>query len=242
MKNILTSIFAFLALNMAIGQKEYDELRILYADGNYVKLVKAAEKLTLDDKTKKDPYPYLWLSKGLYKIHISGNSDAMFKNAYKESLNALGKFLKFDRNGNLQKDTDISEYIDMVQGSLVEQIENDLSSNNFRKAFSWVNTYKKVTNNPLGQMYLEGACKFRTDDKSSALSLWKTADDKLKSITSLDEWTTADKEMLKHGAIQTAECYVAIKKLDNAKSILNKVAQWFEEDEAFKEVYDKIVN
>jgi hypothetical protein len=44
------------------------------------------------------------------------------------------------------------------------------------------------------------------------------------------------------GVIQTAECYVSSRQVDKAKTLLGKVAQWFEEDEEFKAKYDEIVN
>lgn len=242
MKNILSTLVLLLSVNTGFSQKEYDDLRILYADGNYEKLAKVADKYSNSDATKKDPWPYLWLSKGLYKIHVSGNSDPVFKNAYKESINAMNKLMKFDKTGSVLSNPDNKEFLDLLQNSLVEQIENELASDNFRKAYGWVNSYKKISTNLVGQILMEGVCKFRTDDKSSGFTLWKTADDQLKNVTSLDSWSEADKELLKIGSIQTAECYVSIKKVDSAKTLLNKVAQWFEGDEEFKEVYDKIVN
>ena len=88
MKNLLSTVVLFLAINASFGQG-YDDLRILYADGNYEKLVKVADKYTNADNTKKDPIPYLWLSKGLYKLHVGGNQDPVYKNAYKEMLTKL---------------------------------------------------------------------------------------------------------------------------------------------------------
>ena len=242
MKNILGTLILLLSLNVGFSQKEYDDLRILYADGNYEKLAKVADRYANSDATKKDPWPYMWLAKGLYKIHQTGSADPVFKNAYKESINAMNKFMKFDKTGSLLADPDNKEFLDILQNSLVEQIENELAGGNYRKAFGWVNSYKKISNNLTGQILLEGTCKFRTDDKSTGFTLWKTADDQLKTISSLDNWSEADKKLLKLGAMETAECYVSIKKVENAKILLNKVAQWFENDEAFKEVYDQIVN
>lgn len=242
MKNILSTLILFLTLNIGFSQKEYDDLRILYADGNYEKLAKVADKYANSDATKKDPWPYLWLSKGLYKIHLSGNANPVFKNAYKESINALNKCMKFDKTGAVMSTPDNREFLDELQGSLVEQIENELASANFRKAFGWVNSYKKISTNLIGQLYMEGVCKFRTDDKSTGFNLWKTAESQLKEVTSLDDWSEADKTMLKLGVIQTAECYVSIKKVEDARKILNSVAQWFEDDEEFKDSYGQIVN
>lgn len=242
MKNILSTLILFLSLNIGFGQKEYDELRILYADGSYEKLAKAAEKYTNSDNTKKDVWPYIWLAKGLYKIHLKGDADPVFKNAYKDAINALSKAMKFDKTGSVMGEEDNAEFLDEIQGSLVEQIENEISGGNYRKAFSWVNSYKKVSANLTGQMLLEGVCKFKTDDKTTAFSLWKTVDGQLKSITSIDSWSDGDKRMLRLGATQTAECYVSIKKVEDARNILNKVAQWFEDDDDFKQTYNEIVN
>ncbi len=242
MKNILYTLILILTVNTSFSQSQYDDLRILYADGSYEKLVKAADKYTLSDKTKKDPMPYMWLSKGLYKLHVGGNTDPAFKNAYKESINAMNKFIKMDKTGEYLSDVDNQEFLDVIQGSVVEQIENELSSANFKKSLSWVTSYKKISQNLLGQMLMEGACKFRSDDKTTAFTLWKTVDSQLKGVTSIENWTKADKQMLKLGAIHTAECYVSIKKVDNAKDLLNKVAQWFEDDSTFKDAYNNIVN
>lgn len=242
MKNILSTLLFSFVLGVGFGQKEYDELRILYADGNYEKLAKVADKYANSDATKKDPWVYLWLSKGLYKIHVGGSNDEVFKNAYKESINAMNKCIKFDKTGAVLSDPDNKEFLDNMQNSLVEQIENEISTANFRKAFGWNNTYKKISTNLVGQIYLEGACKFRTDDKSTAFTMWRSADALLKEISSLSEWSEADKALLRIGVIQTAECYVSVKKVEDAKTLLNKVAQWFEGDEDFQEAYNQIVN
>jgi hypothetical protein len=176
----------------------------------------------------------------LYKIHLSGTADEVYKNAYKESIAALGKFIKLDKTGSYRQDENNKEFMDLLQWSLVEQVENEFLVKNFSKAYSWVNSYKKISVNLIGQVLMEGACKFRTDDRSTALSLWKTVELQLKSITSIDDWSESDKELLRFGAIQTAECYVGIKKPQNAKELLNKVSQWFEDDADLKEAYEKL--
>lgn len=242
MKNIISTLVLFLAFNVSFGQKEYDNLRILYADGNYEKLVKTAEKYTNDDKTKKDPVPYLWLSKGLYKMHVTGNASGVYKNAYKESINAVGKSIKYDKTGSVFSDPDNKEYLDLLQGSLIEQIVNELMGENYKRAYSWSNSYKKLSQNLIGQIYLDGASKYKTGDKSTGMSLWRTADGLLKDVTSIDDWTKGDKDLLRIGVIQTAECYVSMKKVDLARALLNKIAQWYEDDAIFKDAYNEIVN
>ena len=83
----------FLAQAQAPG---FDDLKILYADANYEKLVKVAENYTLKDELKKDPIPFVWLAKGLYKISLSGSDDEKYKTAYKLNMchHAVGKIIR----------------------------------------------------------------------------------------------------------------------------------------------------
>lgn len=242
MKRLITSVFFSAIGLMTFAQGTYDDLRILYADGNYEKLVREAEKYNNNEDTKKEPMPYLWLGKGLYKISISGNDDPAFKNAYKDAIGATNKFLKYDKDGEYMADEDNSDFVYTMQRTLMEQIDNELATENFRKAFSWVIKYKKISNNFIGAMYLEGACKFRTDDKSSAFTLWRDAEQLVAELTSMDGWSETDKKILKIGVLESAECLVSVRQTQKAKDLLNKVAPWFEEDEDFKASYDAIVN
>lgn len=244
-KNMKTLLFTLIFSSIAIlsfGQGTYDDLRILYADGNYEKLVQQAEKYTLKDDTKKDPMPYLWMGKGLYKLSLQGDVDPEFNNAFKDALGAINKFLKYDKDGQYMADEDNYEFVTTIQKSLYERIDNEVGADNYRKAFSWVIKYKKISNNIIGEMYMEGACKFKTDDKSSAFTLWREADKLVEGITSMDSWTESDIDMFRLGVLKTAECMVSVKQVDKAKILLNKVAQWFEGDEDFKQAYDEIVN
>lgn len=240
MKKILlvASIFTTLTVNSLFAQ--YDELRILYADQKFEKVVKLAEKMAGDDKYKKDPMVYYWFSKGLYKVSQSGNTAPEFKNAYKESINHLGKLLRNDKNGEAMQEDEVREYVYEIQGTLVEQIKNEISTGNFRKASSWILTYKKVTKNPIGQMLLEAAGKFKVDDKSGGITGLKAAEAELAKVSDIKDFTESDKEMFKLGLIWGAEGYTSIRQLEKAKALLEKGAQWFKDDEDFQETYNKM--
>lgn len=241
MKNTFILFFFFItSLSLSAQPPTYDDLKILYADANYEKLVKVAENYTLKDDLKKDPIPYLWLAKGLYKISLSGTDDERFKNAYKDAIGALSKALKNDKDGSQLADH--REFVEEFQLSMVTMIENDLTAKDYNKAAGWVVKYYKITNNPVGAKFLDASSKYRKADKGGANTLWKEAELLLGKITSIEDWTEADKTMLKLGVLQTAECYVTSRQHDKAKNVLNKVAQWYEGDEDFKTKYDEIVN
>lgn len=217
----------------------YDDLRILFADGNYEKLIRSSEHYTNSDKTKNDPLPHMWLARGLYKMSQSGTDDEKYKNAYKEAINSIGKAIKYDKSGEVQ--SEYAEFFTEFRTSMVELIRNDVEDTKV-KSSGWVVKYYKLDVNSVGAKYLEGVFKFRSNDKSGANTAWKDAEARLAKVTSIENWGKADVELLKIGVLQTAAAYISMKQTEKAKTLLGKVKQWFEEDEEFMAKYDEIVN
>ncbi len=234
----------FVGVLFSFGAKaqapDFDDLKILFADGDYEKLVRQCEKYINKDETKKDPYVYVYMAKALYGIDISGSENENFKNAFKDGIGYLGKCMQYDQAGDCQAEHE--EFINEFTLACIERITNDIVAEDYRKAYSWVVKYKKITKNPAGMYFMEGACKFRNSDKGGANAAWKTAGEELDKVTSIEDWSKADVALLKHGVIQTAEAMVFGRQLEKAKAVLNKVAPWFEEDDDFQDAYDKIVN
>lgn len=237
----LVLIGALLTTKLLVAQApEYNDLRILYADGDYEKLVRASEKYVLSDKTKSDALPHMWMARGLYKVSLSGSADEKYKNAYKEAIGEVGKSIKYDKSGDVQ--TEYAEFYDEFKNSLVEMIRNEIEVPDYKKAATWVLKYFKINMTSIGAKYLDGVCKYRNSDKGGANTAWKEAETLLKSVSDIDSWSKAEKDLLMMGVIQTAECYISSKQVDKAKAVLSKVAQWYEGNEDFKAKYDEIVN
>ncbi len=244
MKNFLTLLsFVFITTLVNAQPPKYSDLQILYADANYEKLAKVAANYTEKDKTKKDVLPYIWLAKGLYKISLSGTTDPRFKNAYKDAIKYLSKGMKYDLKYNEGSTIEEHrEFVDEFQMSLFEVIDNEMSGGSSKRAGSWVIKYQKITTNPVGAKYLLGATKYMNQDKSTARTLWKEADAMLEALTTVENFSEADLNMLKIGLLYTAQTLKDTRQIDKARALLNKAAQWFENDADWKERYDEIVN
>ncbi len=218
----------------------YDDLKILFADGSYKKLVRQCEKYINNDKTKKDPRPYLWMTKALYGIDVSGEAVDEYKNSFKDGINYLGKCFKYDKDGEVQAEHD--EFINEYTLACVERIMVDVQAGDYRKAYSWNIKYKKIARSTVGRLFMEAALKFRNSDKGGANTSWKLANVELEKLTSVEDMSEADRLLLMHGVIQSAEAMVAGRQIDKARALLNKVAPWFEDEDEFQEEYDKVVN
>ena len=241
MKKILLFVTVLLS-SLFTSAQNYEDLLVMYADGNYDKLVKTAESYTLKDKTKNDAEPYYWLAKGLFAMSKDAEytSQDRYKNAYKDAITAIGKLQRKDKDGSIFHE--YRDFFSEFKQSLIEVIENEISTGNYSKAYGWVIKVPKVSPDDIGSKYLIGVCKYRKGDKSGATADWKLADDMLNAVTSVDDWSDEDFKLLSMGLIETAECYIDSKRVEQAKAIMNKGYKWLESDETFKAKYDEIVN
>tara|TARA_B110000285_G_scaffold166292_1_gene185797 strand:+ start:4301 stop:5035 length:735 start_codon:yes stop_codon:yes gene_type:complete len=244
MNNLLTVLsFLFLSATSFAQAPDYDDLKIIYADANYEKLIKIAASYTEKDKTKKDPIPYLWCAKGLYQVSLSGTDNEKFKNAFKDAIKYLSKGIKYDQKYNEGSNLeDHKDFIDEFQWSLFETIDNELSDGNYKKSYGLTIKYQKVSLQTVGAKYLMGACKYMDQDKTTARTLWLEADAILKTTVSLEGWSEADVKMLKAGLLTSALALKKSRQGEKAKALLNKSAHWFEEDSEWQEKYDQIVH
>lgn len=247
MKNLILSLTVLFTAGLSLAQSpEYDDLKILYADADYEKLVKKAEGYTLSDKTSKDVLPYIWLAKGLYKISLSDITDEKFKNAYKDALKFMGKGMKYDEKCcEMMTIKEHEEFLHELQSSLQLRIEQEISTGDvggFKKGFSWALKYDKITTNGVTVKYIAGACKYNSGDKPGARRDWQDGDALLKEVESIEDWSEADKNMLKMGVLHSAKAMMEANQKDSARALLGKVAMWFEGDSDWQTRYDEIVN
>lgn len=239
MKNVICLILMVFSYTLSFAQEpDFDDLKILYADGKYEKLVKSAHKYSQKEHLQKHPAPLMWMAKGLYKISISGTPSEKIKDPYKEAIGSLAKAIKIDKDSACLKNN--AEFVDEFQMSMVERVSNSLSSDKFKDAAGWAAKYTKITKHPVGCKFIEAAAKYRSNDKGGATAIWKECEKILPTIQHLEGWSDADKDLFVMGIMQTAECYIAAKQQDKAVALYNKVAPWFEEHEAFKTRYDEI--
>lgn len=242
MKNIITLVGLLFVSTLSFAQG-FTDLQILYADENYDKLVREAEKYTEADKTKYEPEPYFWAARGLYKLSLSGTTDEAYKNAYKDAITFLSKGMKYDfKNNDGAKTEENQEFVDEFQLSLATRIGNDISEGAYKKAYAWCVKYQKISQEGCGIQFVIGACKYNDNDKSSARTAWVEAEKLLNDVSGVDDWNAANRMILKMGLLQTAKTYKDMRQMDKAKETLNKGAQWFESDDDWSQAYDEIVN
>lgn len=240
MKKLLTlTALLFMGLS-TFGQVDEEELIILKADRNWEKLIRQAEKYTQKPDTKNEPIPYYYMAYGLYKISFIGDRTDEYKNAYKDALTVVGKMLRKDPDGKVQKEYE--DFFVELKLSLLEIIKNDFEADEYRRSFGWVMKVYKFGRDNISGKFLEGAVRYRNNDKSTAKTKWKEGRELLEQVSSAKEFDKADREMIKYGLYHSAKCQKEAKQYDTAKELMNLGAQWFEDEKDWQKYYDEIVN
>ena len=122
------------AFQSAAQPPMYDDLLIYYADGDYEKLVKKAEKYTLDSDTKNDPLPYLYCSKANFEMSKDQKYLEDYPKAFNDAVKFAGKAIKKDKDGAVYGEH--TNYFTDLKTAVVEDIRNMVDAEDYYKKHS----------------------------------------------------------------------------------------------------------
>jgi hypothetical protein len=219
---------------------EYSELNQLFAEGtveSYIKLVKKASKLTENDKYAKDPFAWIWLSRGLYSVH-NENLDYTqgkyepYKSAFNDAISSLSKAMKFDNN-NFLEESKFADFIyelqfryfdDIVSSALSDTAavtKGKKTTKDFSKINSSLTKYLKITKNPICIKHLQAACMFNLND-ANAKTVLKEAEAELAKYTASKDsvkFSPTDELFFATGVTELLKYYELKKKSEDACSL-----------------------
>lgn len=237
-KHLLLFIILFSFSKLEAQPPLYTDLFTLFVNGEYKKLVDKAEKYTSKPETKNDAIPYIYISKSLFKISFQKNKESKYKEAYDQSIQYLVKCIEKDITNEVH-DKESEFYIE-VKETLIAHILEELTDKSYKKAFEYNNKLKTLYPEDISTLLMDGALKKFTKDLPGAMIVWNENQNSLERLTNLDYYTEKEKEFLKVAVIQTIEGLKSIKQPERARNIGLKANTWFEQEEDFKKVYERI--
>jgi hypothetical protein len=259
MKNtflLLLFLSGFL-INTSAQSPEYDDLKIYFADADFEKLLKKAEKYTLGDDTRKDAVPYLFLSKANFEISkgVDEELSTKYPRAFKDALKYAGKSIQKDKEGIVYLEN--MAHFTNLKIVVTEKLRNLAESGDYGRLMGSIPSMLKIDKNDIGSYYLKAAGYYHKKDmtgmkKSAKIAndLLDAADSNAYSISENDDYDLTNKkkidlEMLKLGIIHYSQALVLARQKPMAKDLMGKVKQWFPEtpkNSDFTDAYDTIVN
>ena len=239
---LLFVVVAGFAFNGNTQPPSYDDLVIYFADGNYDKLLKKAEKYTLSDATKKDAIPYLYLAKCNFEMSKDQQWLDKYPKAFQDAIKYAGNCKKRDERAGTTVVADNIQFFTDLKIALVEDMKNLIAEESYMRLLGYVAKLHRFNKEDLGSYFLKSGAMYMEKDNSGGRVAAKEAYEKLEATEGVDGWRPIDFEMLKIGVKLYCDAWINIKRQDGeAKKLLGKVKQWLENDEEFMAYYKKVM-
>ena len=237
-----------------------DELQQLFADNNFVKLVKRADDYKVKPKYANDPTPNIFLAKGYYGMYLKGLKDPQIAEPYEEAIGAAAAAIEMDQNGlfnvhvhkawldQFQKEVsnnsifinleDVDGFPAFYSGKDVErknQINDEINTG--------IETYTSISKFPFVIRWIEAAVRYNARDFKTANAIFNEEIPRLMKLENLDKLTETDKKILKTG-IMLASQTLTVRDQNNTKAceVLSKANTWFGEQKDFASFLEKVYN
>ncbi len=234
---------------------DYQDLNIYFADGDYEKVISKAEKYTQNSDSRKDALPYFYLSRANYEIS-KGDDQSLtkkFPRAYKDAIKYASKALQKDDSNNTLYRENI-RFFGKLKSVVFEDIQNLVATEEYGRLAGTLPLMDKLEKGEVGTAFLKAVAKYYRgdaggfrDEQNKALELLDALDMSKLIIQKgedpyISEKKKIDRDVFKFGIIQYAKALVQMEEISEARKIMGKVKQIFEDDENFMDEYDKIVN
>ncbi|MCB0793989.1 MAG: tetratricopeptide repeat protein [Flavobacteriales bacterium] len=238
MKNLLTLLLLLLAMGGYAQKHVYEDLLVMYVDEDYEKCMGKAESYTLNDKTRKDPLPYLYMSMCLYEMSKLEKYQADYPKASRDALKYAEKYRKKDKDNEY-----FANYEDFwaeLNTMGMEEGENYYEEGSYSKAkqaFDRMVGY--YPENP-GAWLMYALCQLKSNlarDAEESLKNFAKAQASMGDIKDLPE---DQQKLLRMALIRYAEHLNTAGMQDSARSTIEIGKDAFMENDEFKLMYEDL--
>jgi len=240
MKKALTLLmFTMCAGVFVLAQApEFKDLLSMYVDEKYPRLLQKAEGYTLNEKTKKEALPYLFMSMGYYKMSMIDKYKADYPDSFNQSLKYLSKYAKIDKTK--EKGTEYGDFFIDIRKAIISEAEIMNDQQKYTKSKTLYKYLIDLDPNDAGAFIMQGMTFTAIKSKKEAETAFKAA----KELLSNDKCSVSDKDQkafLKNALIEYANSLNGQSKKSEAVEWLDLGKKHFEEDKEYQVNYSSIV-
>lgn len=205
---------------VAKGQdEEFEDLRILYMDEKYEKLISKSERYTANDDTRKKPEPYLYLSKAYYEISMREefNEDYPPEKAFRNAMKWAAKYRRKDPEGILFAENDL--YFQELKRSAVSEAGGLMSDQKYSRAKRYYDGICDFDPEDAGAWLMLGYCQLQIRNKVEAERNFQEAGKVLhtRDMTSLN---STERKLLLEGVVTYSDYLVTEGMRDSSRATL----------------------
>lgn len=235
---LIIGLFIFQKAGLSQSEKDMDKMLFYYVDEKYEKLLDMAMGFVEDDKTRRNPVPYIYVSRAYYEMSKIEEYDEIYPRAFRESVKYAVKFRKKDKEGEFIEEN--AEYVDILKMQTFELADSYYQTEKYSKAKTYFKYLTGMDPEDWGSWFLRGVTESRLNMRSESEISLKTAIDGLASVDTdiVDRYLPGELMLLKKGILNYSEFMKEKGKMDEAKEIIVMGYPYFEEDNEYKIAYD----
>ena len=162
-----------------ISEEEYGKLDIWIAKKNFENVLYKCIRYTEDEKTKKEPLPYIYMGQAYLGVHLTDDPDLREQyqsdknKALKNSLKYTSKFVKKDKDKEFYHD--FIEFYDILWGETKNAAETEMDNLKYTKAKSYYKYLTDIDPEDPGAWLMFAAVYQQLNSKKEAMDRYEIA-------------------------------------------------------------------
>lgn len=245
-KFILSTVIMISFLSSLIAQKDepveerdYKDLLTLFVTEKYDKVVMRATKYTEDEKTKKDPLPYLFLSMSYFEISKKDEYKTRFPDAFKLCLKNIKSYASKDKERRYA--AEYEDFFSKLRNSIVSEGELMLDQQKYTKAKTMFQALLNIDENDAGAKIYLGITMLAMKSKKEAETEFGEAKKLLQDKKAAHGTKELD-DLLKNGLMTYATQLSSDGNKSVAKEWMDLGMEYFKDDKEYKVTYETIAD
>lgn len=216
---------------------EYDELLKLIVDEDYEKALRKCENYTLDDDTRKDPVPYIYMSMAYFHMSKNPEYTEEYPKAFKDALKYAARFRRKDRDNEFNGE--FSRYMSQLRESAIVETNALLDQEKFIQAKMYYKYLTDLDEEDIGA-HLMMAYSLRQSRSKRDAEESEALAKKLMNEKGIDHLAHEQKDFLKYALIVYSEYLESEGMRTEAQDLLTLGKEYFEDDKEYMVTYNTI--
>lgn len=238
-RNLLLASFALLQFSLAAQKHVYEDLLVLFVDEKYEKCLAKAETYTLNDATKKDALPFLYMSMSFFEMSKLEKFAVDYPKASRDALKFAEKYRKKDKEKEFFNNYE--DYWAELNTRAMEEGENlmeDPKGLSKAKAI-WDAMTGYYPENP-GPWLMLAIAQYKGNMAREGDVSVQTFDKALAAAGDVSTLPPDQKKLLKNAVIRYADHMTSKGNRDQAKKYVAQLKDYFMEEPDFKGLYENL--
>jgi len=235
----LLSLSVFLlTAQYGYSQEEFEDLRNLLMDEKYEKVISKGENYVDNDKTKKDPTPYLYISKAYYEMSRNEKyfEDFPPEKSFSNAIKWAAKYRRKDPEGALFEENDL--YFRELKESAIREAGGLMSDGKYSRAKRYYDGICDFDPTDPGAWLMLGYCQLQIRNVTEAKLNFKEGG-KVMYTRDMSTLNSVERKLLRDGVLNYVEYLNTESMRDSARATLNLAQPVLDGDAEFDMVYKK---